>query len=142
MSIQQILTTSFKKELLEAKHNFLASGGNTFKIALYASTATLNSSTTAYTATGEVSATGYTAGGVILSNVDPASSGTTGYVTFGTASWVSAGITARGALIYNSTSSNRSVMVLDFGMNRSSVGTSFAITFPTADSLSAIIRLA
>lgn len=140
--IYQSLTTSFKKELLTALHNFSASGGNTFKIALYSSNATLDATTTAYTATGELTTgSGYTAGGATLTNVEPASSGLVGYTTFSSVSWASSSFTTRGALIYNSTNANRSVMTLDFGMNRTSTGT-FRITFPTADSSNAIIRIA
>ena len=144
--IQQILTTSFKQQLLEGCHDFRATGGDTFKIALYTSSATLNSSTTAYTATGEVADSGYTAGGATLTNVDPASSGTTGYTSFATVTWSNSSITARGALIYNTTPAhtytNPSVMVIDFGMDRSSVSNVFTITFPTVNSQNAIIRLA
>lgn len=138
--IQQCMTTSFRKELLLGVHNFSATGGDTFKISLYSDSATLNSTTTAYTSTGEVSGTGYTAGGATLTNVDPASAGTVGYTTFATVTW-SATLTARGALIYNSSESNKSVMVLDFGMDRSSTGGVFTITFPTANQTTAIIRL-
>jgi hypothetical protein len=139
--IQQILCASFLKELLTGTHSFAASGGDTFKIALYASTATLNSTTTAYTSTGEVTGSGYTAGGATLTNVEPASSGTTGYTSFAAVTWASSAITARGALIYNSSESNKAVMVLDFGMDRSSESNTFTITFPTANAQQAIIRL-
>lgn len=144
--IQQVLTTSFKSQLLEGCHDFRATGGDTFKIALYTSAATLNSSTTAYTTTGEVADSGYTAGGATLTNVDPASSGTTGYTSFAAVTWSNSGITARGALIYNTTPAhtytNPSVMVIDFGMDRSSVNGVFTVTFPTVSSQTAIIRLA
>lgn len=145
--IQQILTTTFKQQLLEGAHDFRATGGDTFKIALYTSAATLNSSTTAYTTDGEVADSGYTAGGATLTNVDPASSGTTGYTSFAAVTWSSSGITARGALIYNTTPAhtytNPSVMVIDFGMDRSSdANGNFTITFPTVSSQTAIIRLA
>lgn len=140
--IQQDLTVSFKKELLEGKHDFRTTG-NIFKIALYSSTATLNSSTTAYTSTGEISATGYTAGGATLTNVNPSSGGLVGYCSFQTVTWSGSGITARGALIYNSSQAgNPSVMVIDFGMDRSAQSGTFTITFPTADSTNAIIRIA
>lgn len=138
--IQQTLTASFLKELLQGIHDFRVAG-DVFKISLYDSTATLNSSTTAYTTTGEITGTGYSAGGATLTNVEPASGGTTGYTSFSTVTWSESIITARGALIYNSTESNKAVMVLDFGMNRSSESGTFSITFPTADSTSAIIRL-
>lgn len=142
--INQCLTTSFKKQLLEGVHDFRASGGDTFKIALYSSSASLGSSTTAYTATGEVSGSGYSAGGATLTNVAPASSGTTGYTNFATVTF-NASVTARGALIYNTTPAhtytNPSVMVIDFGMDRSSVSGVFTITFPTTDAQNALIRL-
>lgn len=141
--IQQCLTTSFRQQLLEGVHNFRTTG-NTYKISLYSSSATLNSATTAYTATGEITGTGYTAGGATLTNVDPAGYGTVGYTSFADISWTSSAITARGALIYNSDAvgyTNPSVMVLDFGMDRSSVSGTFAITFPTVSSQLAIIRV-
>lgn len=144
MAIIQALTTTFCQQVLEGVHNFKASTGNTFKIALYASTANLGSSTTAYTATGEVVATGYTAGGQALNNLGTASAGTTGYCSFSTLSWASSGIVARGALIYNSNAvgyTNPSVMVLNFGMDRYPVSGTFQLTFPTNNSTSAIIRL-
>ena len=143
--IQQCLTTSFKLQLLEGAHDFRAITGNTFKIALYTSLATLNSSTTAYTGEYEVEADGYTAGGNTLVNVAPTSYGVTAYTSFETTSWSGNAITARGALIYNSTPvhtyTDPSVMVLDFGMDRTAVGGSFQITFPTFNFQYAIIRL-
>lgn len=141
--IQQTPTTSFRQQLLEGIHDFRTTG-NVYKIALYSSTATLNSSTTAYTSTGEIEATGYTTGGATLTNVNPASYGTTGYTSFSTVSWSSTGITARGALIYNSDAvgyTNPSVLVLDFGMDRYSESGLFTITFPTNNSQFAIIRI-
>ena len=141
--IQQVLTTSFKKQLLEGVHDFMV-GGNAFKIALYTSSATLNSSTTAYTALYEVSATGYTAGGAALTNVNPASSGTVGYTSFSAVTWTSDDIVARGALIYNHDAlgyTDPSVMVLDFGMDRYSQSGVFTVTFPVVDSQTAIIRI-
>lgn len=139
--IQQTLTTSFKQQLLQGIHDFRTTG-DTFKIALYSSSADLNSSTTAYSTDGEISGDGYTAGGATLTNVDPAGNGTVGYTSFGTVTWANSIISARGALIYNSTESgNPSVMVLDFGMTRSSESGSFTITFPTFNSQQALIRL-
>ena len=99
MAITQAMCTSFKKELLEAKHNFLFSGGNDFKIALYTSSATMSASTTAYSATNEISGTNYTAEGESLTRVDPSSSGTTGFTDFVDETWTTATFTARGALI-------------------------------------------
>jgi VCBS repeat-containing protein len=136
------MCTSFKKELLEGLHDFNASGGNTFKLALYTSSATLNASTTAYATTNEISGTGYTAGGGTLTNVDPTTSSTTAFCDFNDLTFSTATITARGALIYNSTNSNRAVVVLDFGADKTSTAGDFTIVFPTADSSNAIIRIA
>jgi hypothetical protein len=141
--IQQTPTVSFRKQLLEGVHDFRTTG-NIFRIALFSSTATLNSSTTAYSSSGEVDVSGYTAGGATLTNVNPSSSGTTGFTSFSTVTWAVSGLTARGALIYNSDAigyTNPSVMVLDFGMDRSSLSGVFTITFPTFNSSSAIIRV-
>jgi len=142
MAITQALCTSFKVELLTGTHNFTATTGDSFKIALYTSSATLGATTTAYSSTNEVSGTGYTAGGAALTEVTPTSSGTTAYVDFGDATWSSATITARGALIYNSTDSNKAVAVLDFGADKTSTNGDFTVQFPTADSSTAIIRIA
>ncbi len=137
------MCTSFKKELMEAKHNFLLSGGDTFKLAMYTNSASFTAATTAYTATNEVSGTGYSAGGGTLTRVDPATSGTTAYTDFGDLTFSSSTITARGALIYNDTAAgDPSVVVLDFGSDKSSTSGDFVIQFPTADASSAIIRIA
>lgn len=135
------MCTSFKKELLEGLHDFNV-GGNTYKLALYDNTATLDASTTVYTTTGEISGTGYTAGGGTLTNVDPDFSGTTGFCDFSDLTFTTATITARGALIYNSTNGNRAVVVLDFGSDKTSTAGDFTIVFPTADASNAIIRIA
>ena len=147
MAITQAMATSFKKQLLEGTHDFRLSGGDTFKVALYTSSATMDSSTTAYSATDEVSGTGYTATGNTLTRIDPTSSGTTAYTDFADSTWTTATITARGALIYNTTPStgaytNPSVCVLDFGTDKSSSAGDFTIQFPTADASDAIIRIA
>jgi hypothetical protein len=142
MAISQAMCTSFKKELLEAVHNFKNSGGDTFKIALYTSSASLGAATTAYSTTNEISGTGYTAGGNTLTRVDPSSSGTTGFTDFADTTWSSATITARGALIYNNTDSNKAVAVLDFGADKASTAGDFTIQFPAADASNAIIRIA
>jgi hypothetical protein len=142
MAISQAMCTSFKVELLQGVHNFTASTGDTFKIALYTSSATLGASTTAYTVTDEVSGTGYTAGGNTLTNVTPTSSGTTAFTDFADTTWTTATITARGALIYNSTESDKAVCVLDFGSDKTSTSGDFTIVFPTADASNAIIRIA
>lgn len=142
MAITQAMCTSFKVELLQGVHNFTTSTGDTFKIALYTSSATLGASTTVYTTTNEVSGTGYTAGGNTLTNVTPTSSGTTAFTDFDDTTWSTATITARGALIYNSTESNKAVAVLDFGSDKTSTAGNFTIVFPTADASNAIIRIA
>ena len=137
------MCTSFKKELLEAVHNFKNSGGSTFKIALYDNNASFDASTTAYTATNEVSGTGYSAGGNTLTRVDPTSSGTTAFTDFADTTWSSSTITARGALIYNdSAAGNPAVVVLDFGSDKTSTNGDFTVVFPTADATNAIIRIA
>lgn len=142
MAISQAITTSFKSELFTGEHNFASSGGHTFKIALYTSSASLDDSTTAYTASNEVSGTGYSAGGKDLTSNGVSTSGTTVYIDFDDVTWESSTITARGALIYNdSHGSDASVMVLDFGSDRSSTDGDFSVVFPTADSSDAIIRL-
>jgi len=142
MAITQALCTSFKKELFEGTHDFDATTGDTFKIALYTSSASLGEATTAYTTSAEVTGTGYTAGGNTLTKVSPSSSGTTGFIDFGNTTWTTATFTARGALIYNSTNGNKAVAVLDFGGDKDvSIGT-FSIAFPTPSSSAAIIRIA
>ena len=142
MAISQAMCTSFKKELLEAVHNFKNSGGDTFKIALYTSSASLGAATTAYSTTNEITGTGYTAGGNTLTRVDPSSSGTTGFTDFADTTWSTATITARGALIYNDTDSDKAVAVLDFGADKTSTAGDFTIQFPAADASNAIIRIA
>ena len=143
MAITQAMCTSFKKELLEAKHNFLNSGGSTFNIALYTSDASLGAGTTAYTTSNEVSGTNYTANGGALTRVDPSTSGTTALTDFADETFSSSTITARGALIFNdSASGDPSVCVLDFGADKSSSSGDFTVVFPTADASNAIIRIA
>ena len=158
MAITTAMCTSFKSELLQGIHNFHnGSGGgtttstgtgNTFKIALFTSSATLSASTTAYATTNEVSATGtnYTAGGNTLTNVDPTTSGTTALTDFADTTWSSSSITARGCLIYNSSTTagtaNRAVCALDFGADKTSTSGDFTVQFPTADASNAIIRIA
>ena len=151
MAIAQAMCTSFKKELLEGVHNFKNSGGDTFKLALYAegsggkssTTATLGATTTAFVTTGEVASSGtYATGGGSLTRVDPTTSGTTAFTDFSDLSFTTATITAMGALIYNSSDSNKAVAVLDFSSNKSSTAGTFTIQFPTADASNAIIRIA
>jgi hypothetical protein len=147
MAITTAMCTSFKKELLEAKHDFNVTSGHTFKIALYTSSATLDASTTAYSTSNEVVAVGYTAGGNTLTNIDPTTSGTTAFTDFADTTWSAATITARGALIYNSTTdggtgTTNAVAVLDFGGDKTSTNGDFTIAFPVADASNAIIRIA
>lgn len=135
--------TSFKRELLEAVHNFKLTGGSTFKLALYTNSASFTAATTAYTATNEVGASGsYSAGGGTLTRVDPTTSGTTAYTDFADLTFTSATITARGALIYNTAAGNPTVVVLDFGSDKVSTAGNFTIVFPTFDATNAIIRIA
>ena len=138
------MCTSFKKELMTGTHNFTTSTGNTFKLALYTNSASFTAATTAYTATNEVANSGtYSAGGGTLTNVTPTSSGTTALTDFADITFTSATITARGALIYNDTAAgDPTVVVLDFGSDKSSTSGDFQIVFPTADSSNAIIRIA
>lgn len=141
MAITQALASTFKQELLEGVHNFSAAGGDTFKIALYTSSATLSSATSGYTASGEASGAGYTAGGATLTNVGVSLSGTTAFIDFDDVTWSAATISAAGALIYNSSQSNKAVAILSFGATYSSTNGSFTVTFPAATSTTAIILL-
>jgi hypothetical protein len=141
MAITSTLCTSFKQELGMALHNFTAGVGHTFKMALYTGAATLDASTTAYSATNEVAGTGYVAGGNALSNVTPVTYGTTAVYDFNDVTWLNSTITARGALIYNSTNGNRAVCTLDFGEDKISIGSTFSVVFPTPDAVNAVIRI-
>jgi hypothetical protein len=140
MAITQAMATSFKVQLLNGQQNFSA---DTFKLALYTSSATLNENTTAYSATNEVPSTGnYSAGGNTLTvSVTPTNSGNVAYISFSNTSWLNATITANGALIYNNSQSNAAVCVLAFGGDKTSTNGTFAVNFPTADASNAIIRL-
>lgn len=138
--ISQSMCTSFKVDLLAGVQDF---DTDVFKVALYTSAATLGASTTAYTTSGEVVGTGYTAGGNTLTvSVTPTSTGTTAFISFANTTWVASTITARGALIYNSSKSNKAVAVLDFGSDKISTDGDFTINWPTADASNAIIRIA
>jgi len=140
MAISQAMCTSFKVDLLAGNQDF---DTDVFKIALYTSAATLGASTTTYTTTNEVVGTGYTAGGNTLTvSTTPTSSGTTAFIDFADTTWSAATITARGALIYNSSKSNKAVAVLDFGSDKTSTSGDFTIIMPTADASNAIIRIA
>lgn len=142
MAITTSMATSFKKEAMQAVHDFTASTGDTMKAALYTSSATLSASTTAYSATNEASGTGYTATGNTLTNITPTTSGTTAFADFSDTSWTTATITAAGLGIYNSTDSNKWVSAHDFGGSVSSTAGTYTIVFPTADATNAILRLA
>lgn len=147
MSIVQSATTSFKVQLLQAVHNFGPTSANTFKIALYTASANINQSTTEYSTTNEVTGTGYTAGGNTLVISQSPTSGNnsvnvpTAYISFQNTSWTNASFTARAALIYNSTQSNKSVAVLDFGSDKVVNNDTFTISFPTPDANNAIVRI-
>jgi hypothetical protein len=145
MAITQAMCNSFKQELLVGTHNFTASSGDSFKLSLHTSSATLNKSTTAYASSGlnEVAnGNGYTSGGVALTEVTPTLDGDTAITDFADASFTTATITARGALIYNDSQSDKAVCVLDFGADKTSTSGTFTIQFPTADASNAIIRIA
>ena len=137
------MCTSFKSEFMTATHNFTNSTGNTFKLALYDNNASFNASTTAYTTSNEISGTGYSAGGGTLTNVTPTTGGTTAFTDFADLTFSTATITARGALIYNdSASGDPSVVVLDFGGDKTYTAGDFKIVMPTADQNNALIRSA
>ena len=142
MAITQAMCTSFKKELLEGVHNFKNSGGNTFRLALYTSSATMSAATTAYTTSQEASGTNYTAKGESLTRVDPTSSGTTAFTDFADLTFGTATVTARGCMIYNSSDSNKSVATIDFGGDKTSTAGDFTVVFPAAAASTAIIRIA
>ena len=157
MAITQSMTTSFKAELMLAVHDFRNTGGDSFKLALYTSSATIDANTTAYTSSNEVTGTNYTAGGGALVNLGVTASNTstsagTGFTDFSDLTFSTATITARGALIYNTTPSangtanttltNAAVCALDFGSDKTSTAGDFTIIFPTATNTTAIIRIA
>ena len=140
MAITQGFCTSFKTELLSGTHNF-AAAGDTFKVALYTSTATIDATTTVYSTTNEVAGAGYVAGGATVAGQAVASSGVTAYVDFTDPSWAASTITARGALLYNSTDANKAVAAWDFGSDKTTSASTFSIILPAADSSNAIIRI-
>tara|TARA_R110001606_G_scaffold71633_3_gene164975 strand:+ start:2832 stop:3290 length:459 start_codon:yes stop_codon:yes gene_type:complete len=145
------MCTSFKQELLVGGHNF-TNGGDVFKLALYDNSASFTAATTDYTATNEVGATGsaptpYVAGGGTLTNVTPTTSGTTAFLDFNDLTFTGVTLTARGALIYNTTEgagtgTTNSVIILDFGSDKTATSGDFQIVFPAADATNAIIRIA
>ena len=144
MAITQGMCDSFKVQILSGQQN-LVSGGNTYKIALYTSSASLSNATTAWTASNEVTggaSSNYTAGGNTLTvSTSPTSTGNVAFMSFANSSWTNANITANGALIYNSTA-NTAVAVLAFGSDKTSTNGTFTVVFPTADASNAIIRIA
>ena len=143
MAITQAMCTSFKQALLDGEMDFSSGTAQSYKIALYTSSASLDAATAAYTTSNEVSGTGYSAGGNTLSiSTNPTSTGTTAFLSFATTTWSTATITARGALIYQAGGSTPAVAVLDFGGDKTSTAGDFQITFPTADATNAIIRIA
>ena len=145
MAITSAICTSFKQEILVGTHNFTATSGATFKIALYTSSATLGAGTTAYSTSNEItnsSGTAYTAGGATLTSVTPTTSGTTAFCDFADVSYTSASFTANGALIYNDDQSDKAVAVIAFGGDKTVSSGTFTIQFPTADATNAIIRIA
>ena len=145
MAITSAICTSFKQEILVGTHNFTATTGNTFKIALFTSSATLGASTTAYSTSNEItnsSGTAYTAGGATLTSVTPTTSGTTAFCDFADVSYTDASFTANGALIYNSSQSDKAVAAIAFGSDKTVTSGTFTIQFPTADATNAIIRIA
>ena len=143
MAITTAMCTTFKKELLEAVHNFKNSGGSTFNLALYTSSASLGAGTTAYTTSNETSGTGYTAKGAALTRIDPSNDGTTAITDFANLTFSSSSITANGALIFNdSASGDPAVCALAFGGDKTSSSGDFTFQFPTADASNAIIRIA
>jgi len=143
MAIAQAMCTSFKVALLDGEMDFSSGTAQSYKIALYTSSASLDAATAAYTTSNEVTGTNYVAGGNTLSiSTNPTSTGTTAFLSFATTTWSTATITARGALIYQAGGSTPAVAVLDFGGDKTSTAGDFQITFPTADATNAIIRIA
>jgi hypothetical protein len=139
MAITQAMCNSFKTELLGGTHDL---DTDVIKIALFTSSATIDASTTAYSTTNEVVGSGYTAGGNTLAGAAISLSGSTAIVDFSDTTWSTSTITARGALIYNSSKADRAVAVLDFGGDKTSTSGDFTVVFPAADASNAIIRIA
>jgi hypothetical protein len=146
MAITSAICNSFKQEILEAEHNFTASTGNTFKIALYTSSVTLGASTTAYSSSNEItnsSGTAYTAGGASLTSVTPTLDSSTAVCDFSDVSWTSASFTANGCLIYNdSHSTDAAVCAVAFGGDKTVSSGTFTVQFPAAAATTAIVRIA
>ena len=145
MAITSAICSSFKQELLQGKHSFESSGGHTFKIALFTSSASLGAATTDYSTSNEISNTSgsaYSAGGATLTSVTPTLDSSTAVCDFSDVSFTSATFTANGALIYNDTQSDKAVAVIAFGGDKTVTSGTFTIQFPTADASNAIIRIA
>lgn len=143
MAITQAIASTFKQQLFEALHNFDNPGGDTFKLALYTSSATLDASTAIYTTSGEVSSTGtnYPAGGGTLTSTGVGLSGTTAFLNFDDLTFANVTLTCRGCMIYNSTQGNKAVAIFNFGSDKTATDGDFTIIFPTPDATSAVIRL-
>jgi len=141
MAIFQTMCTSFKAEVAQGLHNFTTGTGDVFYLALYLPSADLGADTTVYTTSGESSGTNYTAGGIALTNITPTTSGTTGYWSFQNVTFSNVSLTCAGALIYNSTNGNRAVCVLNFGTTLVKASQDLVITFPTAGSTDAVLRI-
>lgn len=139
MAITQAMCSSFKQQLLLGEHDL---DTDTIKLALYTSAATLDASTTVYSTSNEVVGSGYTAGGNTLAGATVSLTGTTAFVDFSDTSWTTATITARGALIYNSSKSDKAIAVLDFGSDKTSTAGTFTVQFPVNDATNAIVRIA
>jgi hypothetical protein len=136
-----IVPDSFKQELFLATHNFNTTSGNTFKLALYTTVSGFSTGTTNYITTNEASGTGYSAGGTTLVNSTVTVAQNISFVSFNNATFSTATLTASCCLIYNSTQSNKAVVVLDFGGSKTSTNGDFTIQFPTANSTSAVLRI-
>jgi hypothetical protein len=142
MAITQAVPNTFKQQLLQGGHNFTAASGNVFKLALYTSAATLSSATTVYTSTSEVANSGqYVTGGGVLTNISPLVSSGVAFVDFSDLSFTGVTLTARGALIYNTSNSNAAVAVLDFGSDKTATSGTFTIQFPADTTAAAILRI-
>ena len=142
MAITSAICSSFKQEVLVGTHNFTVTSGNSFKLALYTSSATLGAATTAFTTTGQASGTNYTSGGSALTNITPVLSGTTAVCDFADLTFGTAPVTARGCMIYNDTNSDKAVATIDFGGDKTSTAGDFTVVFPSPTATGAIIRLA
>lgn len=143
MAITQAICNTFKQQLFQAQHNFDAAGGDTFYLALYTSSATIDASTTVYTTSNEVSSVGtnYPAGGGALTSLGVSLSSATAFLDFNDLTFPNVTLTARGCMIYNSTNSDKAVAVFDFGSDKTATDGDFTVIFPPATSSTAVIRL-